>query len=342
MKRTLIVTNSMTGGGAERSMNLLANSLAKNGWDVLLVPVNLSDEDGVQIASPVSFLGRGLNGGIVSTFLAGLRLNSLVLSWKPDVVILNCALPEFLGSLIFKKLKIIIVEHSPRPWEKREFMGKIVRKLLTIRGSSWVSVSKVLPIWSCKVEFEYIPNFVHFNTTPDLSPNFSFPNKGISRLVFIGRLSREKRPEWVLEVARNVGLPTLFIGEGGMRSFLESKALELGVDCSFMGQATHPWAKVRDDDLILISSEYEGDCLVVLECLINGKNFILSDIPELRRFGFSSEIYCTNPTEMSVKIKDGIQSSYRCDVDPDLRKSIILERDPELLTEIWSNFLESC
>ena len=36
----MVVTNSLAGGGAERSMNLLVNELASRGMALSLVPIN--------------------------------------------------------------------------------------------------------------------------------------------------------------------------------------------------------------------------------------------------------------------------------------------------------------
>lgn len=38
--KVAIVTNSLTGGGAERAMNLAANALHAAGIQVLLIPIN--------------------------------------------------------------------------------------------------------------------------------------------------------------------------------------------------------------------------------------------------------------------------------------------------------------
>ena len=45
MKRVMIVVNSLSGGGAERSMNILAGSLIECGLTVDLVAVNDGDLD---------------------------------------------------------------------------------------------------------------------------------------------------------------------------------------------------------------------------------------------------------------------------------------------------------
>ena len=43
--KIVLVTNSLSGGGAERAINLASNSLMNLGLDVFLIPINQSSED---------------------------------------------------------------------------------------------------------------------------------------------------------------------------------------------------------------------------------------------------------------------------------------------------------
>ena len=49
MKAVAIVTNSLSGGGAERAMNLLADNLGKfENFNVMLIPINAGPPDLIQ------------------------------------------------------------------------------------------------------------------------------------------------------------------------------------------------------------------------------------------------------------------------------------------------------
>ena len=99
----MLVTNSLTGGGAERAMNLLSIELLNRGWSTALVPINAGGQDQVIPLCDVFPLERPWNGSLASTFKSVIKFNQVVRSWRPDVVILNCDLPELLGALLFVK-----------------------------------------------------------------------------------------------------------------------------------------------------------------------------------------------------------------------------------------------
>ena len=59
MKAMAIVTNSLSGGGAERAMNLLADNLDKfEDLDVMLIPINAGPPDLIQPSCEISEINR--------------------------------------------------------------------------------------------------------------------------------------------------------------------------------------------------------------------------------------------------------------------------------------------
>ena len=63
MTKVLFLTNSLTGGGAERAMNIVANELVRLGFEVGLVPINQSKDDFVELNCPTFPLLRQWRGG---------------------------------------------------------------------------------------------------------------------------------------------------------------------------------------------------------------------------------------------------------------------------------------
>jgi hypothetical protein len=119
MKRVMVVTNSLTGGGAERSMNLMCNELIRRNWTVSLVPINDSPADKVTPTCEIFALKRDWNSGIKNTLLAFLAFSRAVRIWKPDLIILNCDLPELFGAMLVRKQKFVVIEHASNPWGSR-------------------------------------------------------------------------------------------------------------------------------------------------------------------------------------------------------------------------------
>ena len=159
MKRVMIVTNSLTGGGAERSMNHLCNELNARGWQVALLPINSSEKDQVTPICEIFPLFREWQGGLFGTLRAILQFNSIVRTWKPNTVILNCDLPELFGTTLRRGIKLVAVEHTSKPWVRRKLLGRIVRKILKMKSLTWIAVSAHLTIWPEKsIPNRVIPN----------------------------------------------------------------------------------------------------------------------------------------------------------------------------------------
>lgn len=339
MKRVMIVTNSLTGGGAERSMNLVSNELTKRGWPIALVPINSSEPDLVIPICEVFPLQRQWRGSVFNTFSAIVKFNRLVRSWKPDVIVLNCDLPELFGTLLAAKKSLVVVEHSNIAWTNRVGLGKTVRKILVRRRAVWVSVSSHLRIWphgSSPLRVLQNP------LTPSIgSINILDESAPLKRLVFIGRLTPEKRPDQMLEISESGGFEVAIMGDGIMRESLQAEAEARNLDVSFRGQTRDPWSQVQSGDLLIVPSKSEGDGLVVIEGMQRRIPLLLSDIPDFRRFDLPDRNYCLSADDFISRIEE-----YRGDlaslVIPDeISNAILASRSLNVVGDAWEKFLET-
>ena len=336
MKRVMVVTNSLTGGGAERSMNLVCNELFRQGWPIALVPINSGPPDQVTPLCEVFPLERQWKSGPLNTLQAMVQFNQIVKSWKPDVVVLNCDLPELFGATLCRSQKFIVLEHSSTPWAYRKFMGILIRKILSLRRTKWAAVSPHLSIWpSEKKPLSVLPNPI----TPFSEKQPYDPGDEIRRLVFIGRLSPEKRPDFALEISNAVSLEVVIIGEGAMRQALEKMSKGLSIHTKFEGQVTNPWSIVRPGDLLLVTSAFEGDGLVVIEGMQKGIPMLLSDIPDLRRFALPDRFYCQNLNEFCNRINDFHVRPDELIAPHEISSVILNERSVENVVLAWEALL---
>jgi glycosyltransferase involved in cell wall biosynthesis len=334
MKRVMIVTNSLTGGGAERSMNLVCNELTRRKWTVSLVPINEGASDRVIPKCEVFELKRDWQGGLVKTLIAFLAFNRVVRSWKPDLIVLNCDLPELFGALLLKKQKFVVIEHASNPWGGRTDLGKVVRKILKFRKAKWAAVSSHLTIWPEMSEpGACLPNPLMPASRTD------FQNITLNRLVFVGRLSPEKRPINAIEIAKESKYKLVMIGEGLLRSELEKVVNREGLDVDFLGRLQDPWELIGSGDLLLIPSAFEGDGLVVIEALQRGLPILLSDIPDFRRFGFPERNYCVGIDEFVHTLKIFANDLSPLIVATDISESIVKPRSINVVGDVWVDFL---
>ena len=86
----MFVTNSLSGGGAERATNILVNALKNSGIQVSLVAINDGQRDLIEPTCEVFELHREWKGGLVSVFNAYIGIQKAIWRWRPDFLVLNC------------------------------------------------------------------------------------------------------------------------------------------------------------------------------------------------------------------------------------------------------------
>jgi glycosyltransferase involved in cell wall biosynthesis len=336
----MIVTNSSTGGGAERSMNLVANELTALGHSVLLVPINRGPEDEVTPACKVACLNRKWSGGLLSILFATMRFNFLALHFRPTSVILNCDLPELLGCFLIFRTNFVGVEHANFPWVQRPYLGRLVRRFLNFRKVKWVAVSDHLSIWPDNrrpLKTMVNPIITKHNESAPL--RYSIKSLEIKRIVFIGRLVDLKRPNWILEICKGANLPGLIIGEGELYPTLKNFVDLNELPIEFVGQVKLPWEMIGKGDLLIVSSAYEGDGLVVVEALQQQVPFLLSDIPEFRRFVFLENVYCSSISDFTLRVEKYRENLGALLASKEKRDQILMNRRVEKIGQEWITFL---
>ena len=113
-------------------------------------------------------------------------------------------------------------------------------------------------------------------------------------ILTVGRISREKGQIVAIEALRilvdkGYDVVWYFIGDGNDRKACEHKALNLGVKerAVFLGTQTNPYGYMRDCDVYVQPSRYEGYCVTILEALC-----------------FNSPIVATNFTSINEQLQD--------------------------------------
>ncbi len=331
------MTNSLSGGGAERATNILVDALSDLGNQVSLVAINDGTRDLIEPSCQIFELKRKWQGGLLSVLTAYFELQRVIWKWKPDYLVLNCDIPEFLGSLTLGKHELIAVEHATYPWINRLRLGKITRKILSARKTKWVAVSQHLKIWGS----DSLPDISISNAIAMPATERSNPSGPIKRLNYVGRLSQEKQPYWALEVAIQTRLPIRIFGEGLLRAQLQEFGIKNRVDTQFNGFVSNPWEFFDENDLLIVPSSFEGDGLVLVEALCNRIPFIASDIPDLRRFNLEDKNYALNVEEFSNSIIGNINSIEHFLPEQTAVREILKDREPAAVGHRWNSFLNS-
>ena len=102
------------------------------------------------------------------------------------------------------------------------------------------------------------------------------------QIIAIGRLSRVKNHALLLQALAKLRLPyhAFIVGEGDMRASLEQQLDELGLrsKVSLLGEVDETSGLLADADLFVLSSNYEGLPLSVLEAMSLGLPVVATDV----------------------------------------------------------------
>jgi glycosyltransferase involved in cell wall biosynthesis len=327
--KVLILTNSVSGGGAEISMMNLYESLKKSGIDVNLCAIN-TDESRTLIDDKIVVLGRPWKAGLVETAKNLNKFRKLISQGNFTIIVANCELPElYLAFAAPRKVKHVAVEHTSRPWLGRRLLGIFIRSLLSVRKTSWVTVStNQKSVWP-------------FGNKPVLIRNAYLPPENEaevsgSTLLFVGRLNSNKHPEIAAKVANDLGVSIDFYGDGPMIGSLRGEYQS--EKCRFLGFVPNPWNVISKNSILVVPSEFEGDGMNVVEAALNGNPMLLADNYDLRRFNFPDHLYFKGVDSLKTKIQDAQKAGvdkYR--LESKARANLGSERSITSITRQWAD-----
>jgi hypothetical protein len=339
VKRIVILTNSLSGGGAETSAQILQKELISSGLEVVLIGINSENPFAVTKTSNLFSLERDKSRPIRSTVSNLISFRRFLVTQRIDTLIVNCELPELFAIVAPRNIQLVIVEHANPSWLKRESLGWMVRKTLERRKPLLVTVGQHLrPRFFEGLSYTHIPNPLCSVSTKDIMPIAS----KIKRLVYVGRFSPLfKNPLLVLLIAEKVNLPVLMIGDGVLKNKLESYAMIHGIDCRFTGFKVNPWNLFESGDLMIIPSTAEGDGLTLIEAIQRNIPFLASNIPDLNRHGISLSNYCSDLRSFIDSINEFRYRLNELTVPNDLSRKILEDRRPDKVADRWIRLLSS-
>ena len=231
-------------------------------------------------------------------------------------------------------MNVIIVEHANPAWSNRSLIGRLIRVLHFLKGTTFVAVSSHLNIWPTTLK----PSAVTLNIIPasEITVDKHGNAAQINRLVYIGRLAEiQKRPSWLIGISSQLNIPVLFIGDGAELERLKAYAVTRKVTAQFVGHQLDPWKFISIDDLVVVPSSFEGDGLVVIEAIARGIPVILSDIPDFRRFRLNTNFYAATEKDFVLRIIEGNRQTTNFLVKDSDRARILAGRDKQSVVTSW-------
>lgn len=284
--KLLFVNASLTDGGSERAMALVANQMAALGHEVIMLLVR-NKERTYEVSPDIEVVQLTYSSKnklmILSKRLKAIR--NIVKERKPNCVVSfmwDINVMTLASTLGMDVRKVVSERAFPKSGERSRF-GTMLANLF-YRGASAI-VFQTPDAMNCFPAYlrdrgHVIPNIVR---EPEVEP---FEGVRAKRIVSVGRLTAQKNfamlisafaqfsqthPDYVLEI----------FGEGEQRALLGELAHDLGVadKVSFAGYVSNVAERINDASIFVLSSNFEGISNAMLEAMALGLPTICTDCP---------------------------------------------------------------
>lgn len=237
-----------------------------------------------------------------------LTLKNLIF-YRPDIIILQMALPQGLALIPFRIFKkYIVLEHSEKVFFGiNKIFSKIVYKLSS--GNYVVSSFQKEEIETkLKIKVDgIIPN-------PIFKHHFKIENKINNRVIFVGTITDRKDPILILETAKLLNdIEFIFIGRNFNDSYFK-KFIQIANSLNnvkYLGALNNDKVleEISKSDFLISTSKYETFGIVIVEALSLGKPVIWTDSGGPRDFlNEKNSIFVKERSPINLKI--AILSGY--------------------------------
>jgi glycosyltransferase involved in cell wall biosynthesis len=331
--KLVFLINDLSGGGAEKVLQLLSHYLSDKGDEVKVIFLQ-SGNDAYklpdQVESVVLRSGRFCAGAgkIFALPIQAFEIARLLRRWKPDVCVSHMPranIAHVMTRWFGTDHPLVLSEHIAT-WDnypsgaiRDRLMRQLIRRFYP-RADAVVAVSKGVAdglrnfgipedrmrVLHNPVDLRVIQERARASVCTRL-------RQDVPVVVTVGRLAEQKDHDTLLrafaETRQRVNAVLILVGEGPLHARLSRLARELGIVDSvvFAGWQDNPFAVMAHANLFVLSSRYEGFGNVIVEAMACGLPVVSTDCPS-----GPSEILEDGAREFSCQL--ATRSNGRCDV----------------------------
>lgn len=371
--RILIVTRRYPPfvGGVQQQLARLAQALARRGHEVTVLtgrhlpalpPVR--NEEGVRVYRlfdpPIRVLGTVL-------FLIGLAARMLTLrnrfqitlvSMMNETSALSIRIAHLLGKPVV--LRVSAVGNIGNvAWARSHIFGRLY---LSAARSAEALIIQAKHFAASLLAADFTSGQIHLisNPAPDRPPSSTCADTGTTRnfsqairILWCGRLSREKDPEILTEVAgilrqREVEFHIDVVGDGELHRPLQRKITDsaLAEYITLHGFKEDPAPYFRDADILLLTSTYDASPNVILEAMVAGVPVVATNVggvPEMVQDGVTGILTPPNdPGAIAHAIEKLVEDPVRRRALAHRAKDYVRQNhDPNRIAALYESLFET-
>lgn len=354
MRKILFVNSCLGDGGAERVMTLLANEFVNRKNSVHMILVRGEKKDHYNLDNRIActrFFYKSKKK--ISIFISRIfQLRRIIAKEQYDVIIsfvYDINLVTILASLGKKNTIIVSERNDPRRrWKNGIF--KIFEEFIYRKADGIVfQTEQVRSFYNKRLQdaSKVIVNPVK----PDI-PN-SYEGKKEKNIVAVGRLEPQKNFSLLIKTFAKLSCDypeykLVIYGEGREREKLQNIVHELGVDdkVELPGYKTDILDRIRNAEVYVSSSDYEGISNTMIEAMALGIPTICTDCP----VGGARKMIVDSQNGLLVQVGDEekLENAIRKILDnpefakyiSDNAKEVRNSYSIESITNDWEDFIE--
>lgn len=278
--RVIHVITTIERGGAENAILALAREQVRNGYHVIVVPLKGALE------LETDFTEAGITLDLTLHSLSFIQQIIIFRSKYNEDFVFHGHLPRSELLLRFCKAKsgFYVTRHNAEAFFPKapRLISKILSRFVTCKSISVIAISQAVASFLLEkkeissnnpfsvIHYGYLPRC----TTRHVEREYRTLNQQFLRIGTISRLTTQKNLILLIELGSilrklNFSFLIQIVGAGPDRLLLENKVKEFGLEdqIHFLGKKSDVMPFLQEQDVFILTSNYEGFGLVLLEAM---------------------------------------------------------------------------